>query len=112
MSNNQSVVVRVNDRGPFCGGRVIDLSRAAAARINMLARGVAPVKLEVFGRSTGVIESPSAPKFDHSSSLNPILTASSQSTSSRGNRGFLTAWSRSVTKGKSGAAPARRFESA
>uniref|UniRef100_A0A7S2JK41 RlpA-like protein double-psi beta-barrel domain-containing protein n=1 Tax=Cyanoptyche gloeocystis TaxID=77922 RepID=A0A7S2JK41_9EUKA len=112
-SNNQSVVVRVNDRGPFCGGRVIDLSRAAAASINMLALGVAPVKLEIFGRSTGVFDNPGAPKFDHSSSSSPILIASSQSTSSPENRGFLSAWSRAVSlKDRGGTAPVRRFESA
>ena len=41
--NGKSVVVRINDRGPFVKGRVIDLSRAAARAINMY--GVAPVTL-------------------------------------------------------------------
>ncbi len=48
--NGDSVVVRINDRGPFVGGRVIDLSRAAAGQIGVTASGVAPVKLAVLGR--------------------------------------------------------------
>jgi len=46
-SNNRSVVVRINDRGPNIGMRILDLSRAAAVEIGMLRRGVAPIKLEV-----------------------------------------------------------------
>lgn len=45
--NGASVVVRINDRGPFAGRRIIDLSRAAADKIGMLRSGVAPVKVEV-----------------------------------------------------------------
>lgn len=45
--NGRSVVVRINDRGPFIRGRVIDLSRAAAERIGMIRSGVARVRLEV-----------------------------------------------------------------
>ena len=40
--NGQSVVVTINDRGPYGGGRVIDLSTAAAGAINMKSAGVAP----------------------------------------------------------------------
>jgi rare lipoprotein A len=43
----KSVVVRINDRGPFVGKRVIDLSRGAAKSINMLGTGVASVNLQV-----------------------------------------------------------------
>lgn len=43
----QSVVVRINDRGPFTKGRVIDVSRAAAEQIGMLKSGVANVIVEV-----------------------------------------------------------------
>jgi len=41
--------VRINDRGPTHAGRVIDLSRAAAAKIGINKNGMAPVKLEVVG---------------------------------------------------------------
>jgi rare lipoprotein A len=44
-ANGRSVVVRINDRGPFHAGRVIDLSYAAAWKLDVLA-GVAPVELE------------------------------------------------------------------
>jgi len=46
-SNGKSVVVRINDRGPYVGKRVIDLSRAAANAVGMVQRGVARVKVEV-----------------------------------------------------------------
>lgn len=46
-ATGQSVVVRINDRGPYSGGREIDLSRAAAAAIGLTARGTGQVTLEV-----------------------------------------------------------------
>jgi len=49
--NGRSVVVTINDRGPFIRGRVIDLSSGAAGVIGMRGSGVAPVSLEVLGRS-------------------------------------------------------------
>ena len=48
-SNGRSVVVRINDRGPYVGNRTIDLSRAAAADIGMLNSGVASVDVEIVG---------------------------------------------------------------
>ncbi len=47
--NNKTVVVRVNDRGPFVDNRIIDLSKAAASKIDMIKTGTAPVILEVIG---------------------------------------------------------------
>lgn len=49
-SNGRSVVVRINDRGPFVGNRVIDLSRGAAQTVGMIDSGVALVKLDVLDR--------------------------------------------------------------
>ena len=46
-TTRKEVVVRINDRGPYKAGRVIDLSRAAATDMDMLRRGVVPVELEV-----------------------------------------------------------------
>jgi len=43
----KSVIVRINDRGPFVGGRIIDLSETAADAIGMRNSGVAPVKIQV-----------------------------------------------------------------
>lgn len=45
--NNESVIVRVNDRGPFAKHRVVDLSKAAARELKMLRRGTARVRMEV-----------------------------------------------------------------
>jgi rare lipoprotein A len=45
LSNGRSVVVRINDRGPFIGGRIIDLSKAAAASIGMIDTGTAKVRV-------------------------------------------------------------------
>lgn len=45
--NGRSVVVRINDRGPFIAGREIDLSRAAAQELRMIGRGHARVELEL-----------------------------------------------------------------
>ncbi|HXW10637.1 MAG TPA: septal ring lytic transglycosylase RlpA family protein [Steroidobacteraceae bacterium] len=49
LRNGRSVVVRVNDRGPHVGQRIADLSRAAAAQIGMLRRGVVRARIEVVG---------------------------------------------------------------
>ncbi|KLI64055.1 lipoprotein [Aurantiacibacter marinus] len=46
-SNGQSVIVRINDRGPFIRGREIDVSRAAAEEIGMIRRGHSNVELEL-----------------------------------------------------------------
>ncbi|AMA47060.1 septal ring lytic transglycosylase RlpA family protein [Pseudomonas monteilii] len=46
LSNQRSVVVRINDRGPHQRGRLIDLSRAAAAQIGMLRSGTARVRVQ------------------------------------------------------------------
>jgi rare lipoprotein A len=43
----EPIIVRINDRGPYARGRVIDLSTAAARRLHMIGDGVARVKLEV-----------------------------------------------------------------
>ena len=47
VSNGRSVIVRVNDRGPFVRGRAVDVSSSAAERIGMIDQGVAKVKLDV-----------------------------------------------------------------
>jgi rare lipoprotein A len=46
LANGKSVDVRINDRGPYGKGRIIDLSRAAAKVLGMLGTGVAQVKIE------------------------------------------------------------------
>ena len=53
LENGRSVVVRVNDRGPFVEGRIIDLSRAAAEEIDMVEEGTARVRVEVLSTPSG-----------------------------------------------------------
>jgi rare lipoprotein A len=50
LGSGRSVEVRINDRGPFIAGRIIDLSKAAAQIIGMTASGVARVSMTVLGR--------------------------------------------------------------
>jgi rare lipoprotein A len=50
MGNGRSVNVKINDRGPYIAGRIIDLSKAAAGVIGMQQQGVARVKVTVLGR--------------------------------------------------------------
>jgi rare lipoprotein A len=47
LSANRSVVVRINDRGPFSKGRIIDLSLAAAQRLGIVQTGTATVRLDI-----------------------------------------------------------------
>jgi len=49
LRNGKTTVVRINDRGPFVATRIIDLSKMAASKIDMIGHGTAPVKLEILG---------------------------------------------------------------
>lgn len=53
LENGRSIVVRVNDRGPFVAGRVIDLSRSGAEALDMHRKGTARVRLETVGGIPG-----------------------------------------------------------
>ncbi|MCU0791079.1 MAG: septal ring lytic transglycosylase RlpA family protein [Nitratireductor sp.] len=53
LRNGKKTVVRINDRGPFKPGRIIDVSEAAAEILEMQSRGLAPVKLEVVSTADG-----------------------------------------------------------
>jgi len=50
LGSGRSVEVRINDRGPFIAGRIIDLSKAAAQVIGLTASGVARVSMTILGR--------------------------------------------------------------
>ena len=54
LTNNNSCIVRVNDRGPFIKKRVLDLTHAAAKRLNMLHKGVVNVKITIVGQNNKV----------------------------------------------------------
>jgi rare lipoprotein A len=47
LENGKQVEVEINDRGPYTGGRKMDLSKAAAERLDILEGGTAPVRIEV-----------------------------------------------------------------
>lgn len=49
LDTGASVVVRINDRGPFVEGRIVDLSRAAAELLGLIEDGLAEVRVEAFG---------------------------------------------------------------
>jgi rare lipoprotein A len=51
LANGRTVIVRVNDRGPFVDGRVIDLSRAAAQELGFVAQGVTKVRVRYVGQA-------------------------------------------------------------
>ena len=61
LQNGRSVVVRVNDRGPFVGNRIIDLSYTAAAKLDMLRNGTAMVEVRAVGPQS-VRESATPPR--------------------------------------------------
>lgn len=54
--NGETVKVRINDRGPFVRGRVIDLSPDAATKLDMKQAGVAPVRVEVFASDQPAVQ--------------------------------------------------------
>lgn len=47
LDNGRSVVVRINDRGPFVRGRIIDVSREGAKKLDMIRDGIADVRVEI-----------------------------------------------------------------
>jgi rare lipoprotein A len=50
LRNGRTVVVRINDRGPYSGGRIIDLTRAAAHKLGFVSAGTTQVRLTVLGK--------------------------------------------------------------
>jgi rare lipoprotein A len=62
LSNRKEIIVRINDRGPFVKGRVIDFSYAAARQIGLVNPGVTRVKLVALGKKVGEIASTSGKK--------------------------------------------------
>jgi len=77
LDNGRSVVVRINDRGPFISGRVIDLSRAGAEAIGMIRSGTARVRLELLTMPEGTARIGAAGSllgFEVMSRLHPVGT--------------------------------------
>jgi rare lipoprotein A len=63
LANGRTIVVRVNDRGPFVGGRLIDLSQAAAEELGFVASGVTKVRVRYVGQA----QAPPEPKQEQAS---------------------------------------------
>lgn len=76
MNNGKSVEVRVNDRGPYAYGRIMDISEAAARKIDLLATGTAKAKIEVIAEPNGntSAKTKEPPKENNT----PTLTASNE----------------------------------
>jgi rare lipoprotein A len=58
LSNQNQTIVKINDRGPFVKGRIIDLSYASAKEIGLVGPGVAEVKVVALGKEVGELKSP------------------------------------------------------
>ena len=54
LDNGKSIVVRINDRGPFVASRIIDLTKTGAEKISMIAKGTARVRVEAIGTVPGL----------------------------------------------------------
>jgi rare lipoprotein A len=87
LTNGKSVEVRINDRGPFVGGRIIDVSKAAASSLGMIDAGVAKVRVAAIGGG----EVASAKKA-------PIQTASAEKPKGAMEAAVKTASAKAATK--------------
>jgi rare lipoprotein A len=56
LGNGRTAVVRINDRGPFASGRIIDLSKAAAEQLDMVLAGTAMVRVELMERESRIVK--------------------------------------------------------
>lgn len=73
LDNQRSVIVRINDRGPFSKGRIIDLTHAAAHALGMVSKGVANVSLRVVGKGRSIAAAPASSTFNTPISFQPLL---------------------------------------
>ncbi|WP_338871070.1 septal ring lytic transglycosylase RlpA family protein [Spirosoma sp. SC4-14] len=73
LDNQRSVIVRINDRGPFAKGRVIDLTYAAARALGMVSKGVANVSLRVVGKGRELAAFSPAPQFNTPEAFQSLL---------------------------------------
>ncbi|GAB3252795.1 hypothetical protein GCM10027347_12150 [Larkinella harenae] len=73
LDNNQSVVVRINDRGPHGKGRVIDLAYGAAKTLGMVKTGIANVAIRVVGANRKITETAAAVLAPFDAQLQPQL---------------------------------------
>jgi rare lipoprotein A len=102
LQNGRSVVVRVNDRGPFVGNRIIDLSYTAAAKLDMLRNGTAMVDVRTLDPSTPppVITASTAPVSGAVTPASPVLFVQAGAFSDPANAERLAEKLRSGSYGK------------
>jgi len=74
LRNGRKIVVRINDRGPFVGDRIIDLSYTAAAKLDMLLAGTAPVEVRVLTPGRGAAGSAMPPAVPVAPPPAPVAT--------------------------------------
>lgn len=85
LANDRQVIVRVNDRGPFHKGRIIDLSYAAASKLDMLNDGTAQVYIEAIDPSTWNSKNPAAANNTTSLSKNKLKVVDNLASNNLGN---------------------------
>lgn len=73
-NNGKSVIVRINDRGPFVEGRIIDLSRAAAQQIDMIVAGTVPVKIRTIDGNSVLNSQPTPVEVPTSTPTTEVIT--------------------------------------
>jgi rare lipoprotein A len=72
LSNNMSMVLRVNDRGPFVPNRIIDLSRSAAEKLGLLTDGLADVRVELLDEQGNMV--PALTQSEPTSAYKPTVS--------------------------------------
>jgi rare lipoprotein A len=89
LANNRSVIVRINDRGPFHGDRIIDLSYAAAKKLGYAGQGTARVEVTAIDPHSFQKNSVQAPSIPTITEPSAVAAASQQSQRNSGINGFL-----------------------
>src|SRR5690242_14367042 len=67
LTNGRGVEVRINDRGPFVGGRIVDLSYAAASVLRMVGPGTMPVRLDILDAPVQIASRTTVPEIGRAS---------------------------------------------
>lgn len=89
LENGKTTIVRINDRGPFVRGRIIDLSRAAAKELDMIHSGTAKVRIEIIDAAESIpLPEPEIPE---KTAEPPSGTAAGQTESASGSASRSTA---------------------
>ncbi|HIO26626.1 MAG TPA: septal ring lytic transglycosylase RlpA family protein [Flavobacteriaceae bacterium] len=78
LANNKTVIVEINDRGPFVSGRIIDLSKSAAQKLGYVPIGVTDVVIEVVGNANDTIDDLGTPEETVATTNNPETTTPTQ----------------------------------